>query len=271
MINDGWQLIIENALHLDPALTPCQTQSEDLSHLATKVHRAGRETWRTPKLHKGRGPSNNSLLPPKHHTESLFDCQSQSQFTPALLTGLWCRCFFFFFFFFSVNSEASPQPFAPWTTEKMHSWNSEASPNRSSYSNWWLYKMFVNLSQASYFRGGEGEWKEMFWSQTHAHFEVGAGWCTTPVFFQQADLWVGSTVTVKRRDEWYDLLLLMYSKSVEKRSWSGNHTCIGANCLISPLLQKAQHSHSGWKELWKQGRMTGRTWVHAPTIGEHCP
>lgn len=36
------------------------------------------------------------------------------------------------------------------------------------------------------------------------------------MFFQQADLWVGSAVTVERCDERYDLLLLMYSKSVEK-------------------------------------------------------
>lgn len=154
----------------------------------------------------------------------------------------------------------------------MHSWNSEASPNRSSYSNWWLYKMFVNLSQPSYLRGErENEKKCSGHRHTHTHFEVGAGWCAATVFFRQADLWVGSTVTLKWCDEWYDLLLLMYSRSVEKKlliRQSCVHQCKLLNITVTAISSTLR---SGWKELWKQGRMTGRTWVHAPTIAVHCP
>lgn len=161
-------------------------------------------------------------------------CYTRSPFHD-LFTGFGT---FIFGNIFSQQSEASPPPFAPWM-EKMHSWNSEASPNGSSYSNWWVYKMFVKQSQPAEF---ESLWPEHFISFfPKSFFFLGWGLGRGRVGLGVAQLLCFSdkliSATLTWCDEWYDLLMLTYSRSMEKKgSWSDKQMC-SSNCLISLLQQ----------------------------------
>lgn len=125
---------------------------------------------------------------------------------------------------------------------------SETSPSRFSYSNWWFYRMLVNLSQHSYWRENE---------KNCSGGGVGDVWRAATVFFRQANLWVGLTWTSKWCDEWYDLLVCANVQ------WK--KLCVGHECV-----HQSQSSALRGKTC-NQGRMTGHTWVHATTMEHIAP
>lgn len=114
MIYGGWQLIIENALHLDSLKLPVRVDHG--SSVISLQRYTGQPERPDARLssHKGFALSNNTPPPhptpfPKHHTESLCYILNAWLNLP-LLTGFGTNWFLFFFFLSVFGSDIFWKP-----------------------------------------------------------------------------------------------------------------------------------------------------------------
>ena len=73
-----------------------------------------------------------------------------------------------------------------------------------------------------------------------------------------SDALISKTVTLAWCDEWYDLLMLTYSMGLWKMPPDQTNRCVRKHKLLNITVPAMSSTLcSGWKELWKQGRVTG--------------